>query len=481
MKTLQNLIDGIALSYGVNIMLRNKDEYVTYKGFNRRVKRNACYLAERYPKGTKIAVLGMSCIEGVEAWASVVGSGNVAVLCNDYHERSLEDVVNDMRQADVAAVLVNKSVKNVEQLQGMLPDIELIDLTKKDLSKMKEEWPLRVEEDDIAQILFTSGTTGKLKMVMLSHGNIVQNAMGAQACVEVRQGDVLVAVLPLYHGFEMVAGLLTPLLGGATVCFDDSHVRMLRNLLKNLALYQPNILILVPEFIKTLVKKASGKKTIRDIVGNNLRTIVVGGAKMPMDLMERFGKGIKIVEGYGISECSPIVACNQEDDIVIGSVGKPLAGVEVKIKEGEILVKGPNVMKGYYKDEESTRKAFDKGYFKTGDIGCFDDEGNLYVTGRIKNLIVLSNGENVSPEEIEEKLEQVDGVCEAFVEEVDGCLCATIYPDANADREQILVGIEEKNKKLPPFKRVHKGNIAFRDNPFPKTSTGKIDRKIRHY
>ena len=215
-----------------------------------------------------------------------------------------------------------------------------------------------------------------------------------------------------------------------------------------------------------------------DVLGGKLRYFLCGGAPLDKQLVEFFAAlGITVLQGYGITECSPIVAANLPEANRIGSVGRQFKCCEVRIIDGEICVRGGSVSPGYYRDDIATRQAFYDGWFHTGDLGYMDDKGYVFFTGRRKNLIVLPNGENVSPEELEEKLYRIDGVEDALVSQDGGVICAEVYADAEIipDTEALQKVIDRLNASLSMFKQI--GRITLRKEPFEKTSTQKIKRR----
>ncbi|MCR4907178.1 MAG: AMP-binding protein [Clostridiales bacterium] len=384
------------------------------------------------------------------------------------------------------------------------------------------------DRERVAELLFTSGTTGSSKCVMLCQRNIFA-AMGA-ACesVDFRSDDVLVSVLPLHHTYELTCTWLAGLNFGLTICINDS----LRNVLKSFREYQPTGLVLVPLFITTMYKKIlteakkSGKDKIlqgaikaahamsmmgvdmsdklfgdvREAFGGRLEKIVCGGAALNPELIEIFETfGISIYEGYGITECAPLVAVTPYYKRKPGSVGPAVPCCEVRIDgteadedghvTGEIQVRGDNVMLGYMNNEEANEGAYtEDGWYRTGDVGFMDPDGYITITGRMKSVIVLDNGKNVFPEEIEEYLEDIDLIAESVVvgrEEEDGThLVAVIFPNyakytalqENEFRTEIQKRITALNKRLPSFKQIHK--LEFRKTEFEKTTTKKIKRHL---
>ncbi len=389
---------------------------------------------------------------------------------------------------------------------------------------------LTYNPDDMAAIIFTSGTTGTSKGVMLSTKNLLScvYACGHQTCFTGQ--DVFMSVLPMHHTYECACDMAILCLGG-TICINNS----VKYFAKNIKKFRPTGLVLVPLYVQTMYKrvldeiKKKGKQNtfgralkvsngvkrfkvdisrmlFSDVIngyGGRLKTIICGGAALDRELVENFHQlGIKLYQGYGITECSPLVAVVPPSVSKHGSVGYPIECCDVKVinevdgytvnvengEIGELAVKGENVMLGYYNNKEATDEAFTAdGYFKTGDLGYIDEEGFIYITGRKKNLIILANGKNVYPEEIEEYLLKLDCVAECAVVSRDGdngegVITAIIYPSKELldtkDNELIQATIKDEvqkvNKSLPSFKQIR--NIEIRKNEFEKTSTRKIKR-----
>lgn len=380
------------------------------------------------------------------------------------------------------------------------------------------------EQDAMAAMIFTSGTTGTSKCVMLSQKNLASNC---NACVDATSFDrdcTFVSVLPMNHSYEVTTEHLALARYGATTFLNDS----IKNALKNFNYFKPTSLLLVPLFVETIHKRIwkeidkKGKtktvkfaiklsnalrkvgidlrrklfKEVLSALGGNLNMVICGGAPLSKQLIRDFDAfGIDIYEGYGITECSPLVAVNRYGKKRLGSVGPSVICCEVKIdknpdeKTGEILVKGDNVMLGYYKNEEATAEVFtEDGWFKTGDIGYTDKDGYIYITGRKKNVIILSNGKNIFPEELEEHLSHNEIVGECVVigrsspESGETVITAVIYPNQeltfkkSSDEIYAMVkdAVDQTNKSLPTFKRIAAFDI--RDTEFEKTTTRKIKR-----
>ena len=374
--------------------------------------------------------------------------------------------------------------------------------------------------EDIAALLFTSGTTGMTKGVMLSNSNLCSDLTAVKESVSLNENDVSFSVLPLHHTYEAIAFLMLISCGGA-ISFCESF----RRFRENFSEYRPTIFVTVPLLLENLHKRItmrmeeegkgnaarlitkvstvlpteSRKKIFSEIhgfFGGRLRMIICGAAALQKQTAKDFfSYGIPVIIGYGLTECSPIVICNNDRTPTVDTVGKPLTGVQAKIVNpdengiGEIAVKGPMVMKGYYKNKAQTDKVMLDGWFYTGDLGYADKNGNYHITGRCKNVIVTANGKNIYPEELEYYLskENVIGECVVYSES-DDIICVDILPSMedvkkklrkeNPTDEEIHSAVKEAvravNKNLPGYKRMRKVNI--RKEAFDKTSTHKIKR-----
>lgn len=366
----------------------------------------------------------------------------------------------------------------------------------------------------LALLIYTSGTTGDPKGVMLSEKNILSCGYnGARICPVLTKG---LSVLPYHHTYEESCGLLVSLWCGATICINSA----LTKVLAELNYYKPDYMVIVPAFAELFYKnimknvQAKGKektiqigikisqlllkmgidirrklfKEIHDAFGGNLKKIYCGGAPINPETARFFEKiGVKFICGYGITECSPLVSGNTDKFNDHSTVGLPIPCVEVEIRDktdegiGEICVKGETVMLGYFKNEEATKEVIKDGWFYTGDFGFFNQKGQLTISGRKKNIIVLSNGKNVYPEEIEEKLKEIEEIKEIVVRgiEEDGytkSLLAEIYPDEEKQisEQELFERVKAVLSEFPPYKRIEK--IVLRDEPFVKTTTKKIKR-----
>ena len=505
-----------------------------------------------------VAVIGEKSPEWVIAFLGIIEAGGVAVPLDK--DLSFDEIPGFVQFADCkAAVYTQKYAEAFENSDERLSEVEKffkIDLTvpaEKLLSGGTEELEDKFNSftsfirygnsllqkglelpdpnthlDDLALIIFTSGTTGTSKGVMLSQRNMAFVCNQSVKHVELTDSDVLLSLLPLHHTYEMTAGLLSPMLCGATICINDN----LSSLLADFRHYRPTLMAVVPLIVTNMAKRIDSKiasqgreKTVAmakmlgdglyklgfdvrrklfaeilEAFGGRLRGLVCGGAALDPKLVGKFASfGISVQQGYGITECAPVIAIIPYDVPNPASCGRLLEGMQIYIdkencddKTGEICVKGPNVMLGYYKNKEATDDVLtNRGWFCTGDCGYVDDNKFIYITGRKKNVIVLGNGKNIFPEEIEEYLAGVPFISDCMVTAREGAdkklvLTVIIYPDYDEAKKRNALETEEDlknfykseiaklNRKLPAFKQIR--NIEIRKSPFPKTSTQKIKR-----
>ncbi len=477
-------------------------------------------------------------------FAAVSGGGYAVPIDRDI---SPEQTVNFLIRGEVKAVIYTRAQnKKIAQIAAELPDVklfvaiqpdenykfsdkvmtidELIAFGKEALEKGERKFiDHEIDMSKMSALLFTSGTTGTAKGVMLSHKNLTAAANASVLSMSYDRNNTFVSILPPHHSYEITCGQMAIQMLGAEILINDS----LKHILRNFAEYRPNALMLVPMIVETMhkriwdeVKKQKMTKKLKlamglsnaclalgiDIrsklfgrvtgaFGGNLKSIVCGGAPMsPQIIKDFYAFGITVLEGYGITECAPLVAVNSPGKVKFHSVGQPVKGCKVRIDKqdpsdetGEICVSGDNVMMGYYKDPEATREAFtDDGWFRTGDIGYMDDEGYIFITGRKKNVIILSNGKNVFPEELEEHIAPVQTILESVVtvRETDGnpVLTAICVPnmemlEGKSDEELYNImkaEIEKINNTLPTYKKMLR--VELRKEPFERNTAKKIMR-----
>ena len=479
----------------------------------------------------RIAVIGENSYDWLVSYFAVVNGGNVIVpLDKDLHEDGLRNI---LEESGASAIIYSDSyadmfddfkrtrkTKSLKTFINMRFDLPGILATGREILENGELEYLEAEIDEpkTCAIIFTSGTTGLAKGVELSHRSLTYNVVNGHKLALINGDSVL--VLPLHHTYGFGATVISTILRGK-MCFINSE---LKYVLRDIQEGKPEFICVVPLFVESFYKnitsniKKQGKekliatmtkmvngarkvgidarrvvfKQILDAFGGKLDLLVSGGAALNADLIQKFNNfGITIIEGYGITECSPIVALNRNKWVKAGSVGQVVPGVEVKIieenedGEGEICVRGPIVMNGYYGKPDITASVLDEdGWFRTGDIGYLDEDGFLFITGRKKNLIILANGKNIHPEELEDLIQQLDEVEEVIVRESGRNILAEIFPnyefegfigmDKKRMEKHIWRLIKDINRDLPIYKRIK--DIEIRDVEFDKTTTKKIKR-----
>ncbi|WP_304942285.1 AMP-dependent synthetase/ligase [Vallitalea guaymasensis] len=518
--------------------LRNKIISKTYNELLRDVKEKAQFLVSLDLPKQHIAIIGKTSYDWIVSYLSVLYAGMVAVPIDIL--LSTEEYLELLERADVDLVFCDKKyLSDIEKSDSKglkkiicINDSQVLEnestLSKKDDISLDDAVDKnKIDAEALALIVFTSGTTGKSKGVMLSQKNIIVDVMSAKRILGLDERDTSLSILPLYHTYEMTCDILLMMYYGASVCLNDS----LKYMSQNLKLFKPSVLYAVPMVVesihRTIMESAKKKnkekilkkmlklscalqkvginlsrkifKSVLDEFGGELKLIVSGGAYLDQSYIDFFDAiGVNIVQGYGITECSPLLSANPDRFKKKYSIGCVVSCCQVKINEderyekvnghlvGEILAKGDNVMLGYYKDTENTNKAFEGEWFKTGDIGWMDEDNYLYITGRVKNLIILSNGKNVSPEEIEGKLSLLPVIKEVQVvskkENNTEQIQAIIFPDELFIKENNIVDVQkyiedqvnDVNRSLPVYMQI--GSVKLRDTEFPKTSTKKIKR-----
>lgn len=483
--------------------------------------------------GGRVALLGETSVRWIATYFGVVAGGGVVVpVDKELPEDEMANVIND---SGAGALVFSASYKAVvESIKASLPGVkEYICLSEgmghtcfdRLAAEGKKQGygsylAVEIDENALSSLLYTSGTTGKSKGVMLTQKNILRAAQGGNQLFAI--GKRLLSVLPVHHSYEFTQGIVQPITNGATICINDSP----RYFLQNIQLFKPESIFLVPAYVEMIYKKiwanareagneeqlralvdksreemARGEdnravyfKSIKDALGGKLELLTCGGAPLPAFYSEAFfDMGILLLQGYGITECAPLVSVNRNLCNKHGSVGLPIGCCEVRITnkdkegDGDIWVRGDNVMLGYYKNPAATAEVMDNGWFNTGDVGYIDEDGFLYITGRKKNLIVLSNGKNVYPEEIEGYLYRIPYITEVVVYAVmEGGVEIKLHAEIfvndmgrqGRSDEQLMADIgrdiENVNRSLPGYKQVH--DFALRKHEFQKTTKKSIKR-----
>jgi long-chain acyl-CoA synthetase len=462
--------------------------------------------------GDRVVILSESRPEWGIAFLAVTAMGAVAVPLDALlNKEELAPLVSD---AEPKAAVV--SLKFKEYLSG--PKIIIME----DFDQLPNPQPKihnEVKPDDLASIVYTSGTTGIPKGVMLTHRNIMSNVTAVASLFDFSPSDNFLSVLPLHHTFETTAGFLAPFSLGSRITYAASlkSYQLLKDMQETGVTVMCGVPLLYQLFYDGIRREVADKgmerifslllaiarffllgiginvgrklfKMVHQKFGGRIRFFVSGGAALDPELCRNFELlGFPLIQGYGLSESAPILTCNMLKANRIGSVGKVLPGVEIRISGidpvGEIVAFGPNIMKGYYKRKELSNHVLVGGWLHTGDVGYLDEDGYLFITGRSKEVIVTGSGVNVYPEEVEFVLNKVPGIKESCVmgdkvksgvrrgmEEV----MALIVPEEGVTRETIAKKVQELNKKLPDFKRI--ARFVIRNEELPKTRLKKVKR-----
>lgn len=459
--------------------------------------------------GDRVAILSENRPEWIYALFGTWKRGGIVVPVDFMSTPSeIEYILSDAEPKVVFCS--NETEENLLKATAGNKNIEVINFDKF-IPPSPWEGEIHRDLDDIALLPYTSGTTGMPKGVMLTFGNLLSNVKGVEKVGLANKEDSVLALLPYHHTYPFMTTLLLPLYLGATVVFLDKLTP--EDIMEKLKRYKITFLVGVPrlyqlfhrrimeeinknklaQFLYKLMKKVENPrirklvfKKIHDTFGGNIKFMVSGGAKLPVEIAKDFFIfGFKVIEGYGLTETSPIISFNPPDRIKLGSVGLPIEGVQVRTtEEGEIIVKGPNVMKGYWKNPEETKKVIIGGWLYTGDLGEIDEEGYIYITGRKKELIVLGSGKNIFPEELESKiLQRAPYIKEVGIFEKGGRLLALVYPDLEKVRSFGITNlyetikwevIDKLNRELPEWKRIVGFKIV--NTELPKTRLGKLRR-----
>ncbi len=499
----------------------------------------------------RIAILSETRYEWYVSFGAVTnGLGIVIPLDRMLHG---DELVSMFERAEINMVIYSgKYETTVNSVKGACPSLiaavrmdeikspetsvtskEIYDL--RDVMNMTSDYEeyknLKINPSEVGMLLFTSGTTSKSKIVMLSQQNICSDIMSMFQMCDIG-GDTFLTVLPLHHTYECTCGFLGQVFSGSTVAVGDGLSRFTNDLL----LANPTCLCIVPAILEKFYSKIDKKlnessfkrftfkaalalsklllrfnidvrrklfKSIHDNFGGNLRLVFMGGAPCDSSVVEFFNDiGITVLQGYGLTECAPLIAVNRDCFHKNNSAGITAVGCEIKVfnpdldGNGELIVKGNNVFLGYYGDEEATRSVFDSnGYFHTGDIGHIDSDGFIYITGRMKNVIIAKNGKNVFPEELEFLINKSPYICECIVSgeedksKNDLYIKATVFPDYEAVNEKFgrkpsaeelktLIDdeISKVNMRLENFQKIKKTEL--RETEFAKSSTHKIKRYV---
>lgn len=476
--------------------------------------------------GTGVVVPLDKLLPANELETLIVRSGAEAI----FYSSKYDEIMKDIKQRQTTDIRYYISMDSDKRQDGVYSQKELVEKGKELIEKGNRKFlDAKIDNETMGFMLFTSGTTAMSKAVMLSHKNIVTNLMDIASVLNLDENDTLLSFLPLHHTFECTVGFLYVIYRGGSIAYCEG----VRHIADNIKEYQITAMISVPALYETMYKRLmkniekKGKlqeveklmkltgmlskvgidfrkkifKEIHDGLGGHLRLLVNGAAALSAEVEKGFNDlGIKTVQGYGLTETSPVISAGTDFEQEVGSVGKVFPSVKLKIVNkdengiGEIHVKGPTVMLGYYQNEEATKQVLDnKGWLNTGDLGYVDKKGFLFLCGRKKSVIVLKNGKNVFPEELETVINRIDGIKESFVygkpeenDEIDLKICAKIVYDKENMKE--IYGIEnekeisdiiwskikEINKTMPSYKYIKE--ITITEEELIKTTTQKIKR-----
>ncbi len=554
---LKQMVESSVELYGENIAFHVKDKIggpyrgITYREAKLDIDGLGTALTSMELQGKRIAIIGDNRYEWAVSYLAVVcGTGIVVPLDKELGAPELEQLI---QEADVECIIFTKKYESIFKDIKNRGDSKLKYLVSMDEETSDEEilslkelmavgtmlveqgnrvfLDAQIERDAMGIILFTSGTTGIAKGVMLSHGNIVEDLMSSPTLLEVLSTDVFFSILPIHHTYECTCGFLMPFYRGASIAYCEG----LKYIVKNLSEARPTIFLGVPLIVESLYKKiwqnakktgkadalkkliAINKKTkkigidlapiffkkIAALFGGRMKVIICGGAAIDPAILQGIRDlGINALQGYGLTECAPICALNPDKYPKNDSAGYIPPGFDIKIHEpdpetgiGEICAKGGNVMLGYYNNPEATAEVLRDGWFHTGDLGYLDEDRFVHITGRSKNVIITKNGKNVFPEEIENYLGRIPYVLESLVwgrdsdETGETLIFASIRADEDAVKESlgdsytdeevkslIWKEIDALNAQIPYFQRIKK--ITIRKEEFEKTTGKKIKRFV---
>ena len=539
-ESIKEMLDLAVKEAGNKNAFEDKIVKITYKQYIDDINSLGTALASLNMHNKHVAIIGENSYKWLTVYLCMLQSTGVFVPVD--RELTCLDVINVLKHSDSEVLFFSKKyAQYIPEIKKAIPNIKYYigldvkkdednilsyDLLKESGKKLLDKkstiyTDLKDDENNLKLLVYTSGTTGNPKGVMLTEHNLISVVYYGLQVADI--GEKCLSVLPYHHTYEAVAGILVGLHKHSTICINDS----LKNVLKNLQLYKPDYIYLVPAFTEVFYKsiwnnaQKTGKdkalkkmiplsnalrktgidlrkkffKSIHEAFGGNLNQIVCGGAPIRPEIGKFFNDiGITLLNGYGITECSPLVSVNRANFNDSNTVGVILPCCEVKIEnktadgDGEIYVKGDIVMKGYYKEPEKTAKVLKDGWFNTEDYGRINEKGQLIINGRKKNLIVLDNGKNIYPEEIENYIMGIPYVKEVLVKASknaagqETALIAEVFLDKEKIEEMHIENIKETLKKdvqdsvreLPVYK--HISDVKIRKNEFEKTTTSKIKR-----
>ena len=526
---------------------KGKFRTITHEEFRNEINALGTALIQTGLKGKRIAVISENRYEWQLAYLSIVTGAGIVVPLDKalpdneleslilrsqveaiFYSKKYENIMNSLREKKNTNLRVFISMDLEENENGIYSQKQLVEKGKKLLAEGNKEFlEAKIDPNAMGIMLFTSGTTAISKAVMLSHKNIVTNIMDIIQRFDLTEEDRLLSFLPLHHVFECTVGFLYPMAIGSAIAFCEG----VKHMADNIKEYEITAMISVPavfdiiyrKIIKSIEKKGKleavkkGKKIssillkvkidlrkqlfkeIHDSIGPKLNIVVTGGAALSPETEKGFyDLGFDVVQGYGLTETSPVIAAETPKERRLGSIGKKFPSVEVKIDNpdengiGELMAKGNSIMIGYYENEEANKSVFEPdGWFHTGDLARIDEDGYIFISGRKKNVIVLNNGKNVFPEELEILLNKVEGIKESFVyekkdEDGDVKVCAKIVYDKDLIKELYNIEgeenikeflwkkVKEVNNLMPKYKYIRE--ITITQDELIKTTTLKVKR-----
>ena len=525
---------------------KNKYKTYTHKDVRQMINYLGTRLIDLGLKNKRIAVIGENRYEWEIAYLSIVcGTGIVVPLDKSLPQNELEKVIErsgveaifySEKYTDILKTIVGRGIGNLKTLismdlkhhtEGIYSQNELISEGKKLVENGNKSFiDATIYNEKMSIMLFTSGTTSDSKIVALSHKNLVSNLMDIASSLDINSSDVFLSFLPLHHVFECTVGFLFSLYVGAETVFCDG----IRYIVDNLKEYKVSVMASVPAIYERIFKiirreiagsnnleeileneekyknssmeeKKKVFKDIHDMLGGNIKLLISGAASLDKEIEEKYRNlGLNLVQGYGLTETSPVIGIGTNKYHKVGSIGKTVPSVEAKVVDcnkegiGELIVKGPNIMIGYYQNEEATKKAIVDGWFYTGDLARIDEEGYIFICGRKKNVIVLKNGKNIYPEEMENLINKIEGVEESFIygkqlssdKENIKIYAKIVYDEEvvkNAYKVQskeeihreIANKIREINSLMPKYKAIR--GFSLTKEPLIKTTTNKLKRQ----
>lgn len=525
---------------------KNKYKTYTHKDVRQMINYLGTRLIDLGLKNKRIAVIGENRYEWEIAYLSIVcGTGIVVPLDKSLPQNELEKVIErsgveaifySEKYTDILKTIVGRGIGKLKTLismdlkhhtEGIYSQNELISEGKKLVESGNKSFiDATIDNEKMSIMLFTSGTTSDSKVVALSHKNLVSNLMDIASSLDINSSDVFLSFLPLHHVFECTVGFLFSLYVGAETVFCDG----IRYIVDNLKEYKVSVMASVPAIYERIFKiirreiagsnnleeileneekykkssmeeKKKVFKDIHDMLGGNIKLLISGAASLDKEIEEKYRNlGLNLVQGYGLTETSPVIGIGTNKYHKVGSIGKTVPSVEAKVVDcnkegiGELIVKGPNIMIGYYQNEEATKKAIVDGWFYTGDLARIDEEGYIFICGRKKNVIVLKNGKNIYPEEMENLINKIEGVEESFIygkqlssdKENIKIYAKIVYDEEvvkNAYKVQskeeihreIANKIREINSLMPKYKAIR--GFSLTKEPLIKTTTNKLKRQ----